>query len=104
MASQGKASGMKSAYELALERLEQEGIDRPREEAISAEVRGEIGEVRRQAEAKLAELKILHADRMKTLLEPDKCAEQEDYYQRERQRIEADRDAKIEKLRRTPAS
>jgi hypothetical protein len=99
MASQGKASGMKSAYELALERLERQGIEPPREEALSAEAREQIAETRRQAEAKLAELEILHRDKMRSLAEPAKRDEQEDYYQRERRRIESDRDAKIEKLR-----
>jgi hypothetical protein len=94
-----RASGMKSAYELALDRLEQGGIARPREEALSTELRGEIAEARRQAEAKLAELEILHRDKLQTLAEPDRRAEQEDYYQRERRRIESERDAKVEKLR-----
>ncbi|HBL27012.1 MAG TPA: hypothetical protein DD490_09280, partial [Acidobacteria bacterium] len=62
MADKDKASGMKSAYELALERLEQRGVERPRED-FSAEVLEKIAEVRRQAEAKLAELEILHRDR-----------------------------------------
>lgn len=98
MADKDKASGMKSAYELALERLEKQGIERPREEALSAEVLEKIAEVRRQAEARLAELEILHRDRLgKT--DPFKRQEDEDNYVRERRRIEDDRDRKIEKLR-----
>ena len=96
MADKDKAAGMKSAYELALERLERQGIERPREEALSEEARGTMAEVRRQAEAKLAELEILHRDRLKGVWEPDKRQQEEDDYVRERRRIESDRDEKLE--------
>lgn len=98
MADKDKASGMKSAYELALERMERQGIERPREESFSDEKRTQIAEIRRQAEAKLAELEILHKDRMKTS-DPAKRLEDEDDYLRERRRVEEDRDRKVEKLR-----
>ena len=94
-----KASGMKSAYELALERLERQGIERPREEALSDEVRAQVAEARRQAEAKLAELEILHRDRLKASYDPAKREEEGENYLLERRRIEADRDRKIERLR-----
>lgn len=99
MADKDKASGMKSAYELALERLDAQGIERPREEALSEETREKIAEVRRQAGAKLAELEILHKDRMKILADPVKRAEQDDYYRRERRRLESERDEKIARLK-----
>jgi hypothetical protein len=98
MADKDKASGMKSAYELALERLEQRGIERPREQGLSAETQEKIAEVRRQAEAKLAELEILHRDGLRKG-DPFKQQDTEDNYVRERRRIEDDRDSKIEKLR-----
>ena len=99
MADKDKSSGMKSAYELALERMEKQGIERPREESFSAEVLQKIGEARSQAEAKLAELEILHRDRIRKVADPAKRQEDEDNYRRERRRIEDDRDRKIEKLR-----
>ena len=37
MAAKDKTTGMKSAYELALERMEKQGIERPREETFSDE-------------------------------------------------------------------
>ena len=58
---------MKSAYELALERLESQGIERPRQESLSEETRQRLNDVRQQAAAKLAELEILHLDRLKTV-------------------------------------
>lgn len=99
MAGSDKSSGMKSAYELALERLERQGIERPREEALSEEVRQQVAEARRQAEAKLAELEILHRDRLKGVYDPAKREEEEENYRTDRRRIEADRDRKIERLR-----
>lgn len=99
MADKDKASGMKSAYELALERLEKQGIERPREEGLSGEQREQVAEVRRQAEAKLAELEILHRDSLRKAMDPAKRQEAEEDYVRERRRIEEDRDRKIAKLR-----
>ncbi len=94
-----KPTGMKSAYELALERLESQGIDRPREDSLSAEVREEIAEVRRRAEAKVAEIEILHRDRLAKLGDPAQRDEERANFSRERQRVEDDRDHKIARLR-----
>ena len=100
MADKDKAAGMKSAYELALERLEKQGIERPREETFGDELREKIAEARRKAEAKLAELEILHQNRLKTILEPAKRQEEEEEYVRERRRIEDERERKIAELRK----
>ena len=100
MAEKDKAAGMKSAYELALERMEKQGIDRPREETFKDEVRDQIAEARRKAEARLAELEILHKDRLKAVYDPAKRQEDEEEYVRERRRIEEDRDRKVEELRK----
>ena len=97
MAERDKASGMKSAYELALERMESQGIERP--ESLGDEVRERIRQVRQQAEAKLAELAILHQDRMRKMLNPDGRQEESEEYVRERLRIEDDRERKIAALR-----
>jgi hypothetical protein len=102
MADRDKAAGMKSAYELALERLERQGIERPREDSVSEDTRKRMGEVRQQAEAKIAELEILHHNRLKSLYDPGKRREEEEEYVRERRRLEADRDRKLEKLRTPP--
>jgi len=98
-----KGARMKSAYDLALERLERQGIERPREEAFSDEVRREMAEVRSRAEAKVAELQILHRDRLKRLYEPEAREQEEEGYRRERRRIEDDRDRKLDALRRREA-
>ena len=94
-----KRSTMKSAYELALDRLEKQGIERPREDAMTEESRQRVAEIRRQAEAKLAELEILHRDRLKTIYDPAARQQEEDDYVLERRRIEAERDRKLDQLR-----
>ena len=91
---------MKSAYELALERMEKQGIERPREESFGDELREKIAETRRKAEAKIAELEILHKNSLKSVYDPAKRQEDEEAYHRERRRIEEDRDRKIEELRK----
>lgn len=93
-----KPTGMKSAYELALERMESQGIERPREEALSDEARREMADTRQKTEAKLAELEILHKDRLKTASHGER-GELEEEYRRERRRLEEDRDRKIARLR-----
>jgi hypothetical protein len=98
MTEKDKAPKVKSAYELALERLEKQGIERPSEE-LSEELRGQLAEIRRQAEAKTAELEIMHRERLKTTFDPAGRQGEEEDYVRERRRIEEDRDRKIEKLR-----
>jgi hypothetical protein len=99
MAAKDKTTGMKSAYELALERMEKQGIERPREETFSEEAREQIAEARRKAEASLAELEILHRDRLKMIYDPAKRQEEEEEYLRDRRRIEDQRERKVEELR-----
>lgn len=95
--SDDKAKTMKSAYELALERMEGEGIERPRE--LSEDTRRQIQEIRQKADAKLAEVQILHRDRLKRLGTLEARDQEEEDYLLERRRIEAERDQKIKKLR-----
>jgi hypothetical protein len=99
MAAGDKTQGMKSAYELALERLEKQGVERPRQDALTDEARAAVADARRQAEAKLAEIEILHRDRLKGMHDPAKRDEEEETYLLERRRIESERDRKIDKLR-----
>jgi hypothetical protein len=92
---------LKSAYELAMERLKK----KDREEGIEEELpltdsqKEEISELRRQARAKLAEMEILHR---KGLLEadPEKVPEIENNYQTDRSRVESRLASEIAKVRR----
>jgi hypothetical protein len=90
---------MKSAYELALERMASRGIEPPDSAAIDDATREKIAEVRRAAEAKLAEAEILHRDRLAALEDPVARGEAEEEYAIDRRRIEDERDRKIRRLK-----
>jgi hypothetical protein len=100
MSSDDKSRGMKSAYELALERMEAMGVERPNQEALSDETKAAIADARRFTEAKLAELEILHRDKMAKLDDATKLAEQDEFYRLEKERLTADGEAKVARLRR----
>lgn len=97
--SNDKSPRMKSAYELALERLESQGIARPKEDSLTDAQREQVAEIRRQAEARIAELEILHRDRLQHVHDPAEREKEEQEYVEERNRIEDQRERKIEKLR-----
>ena len=99
MATGDKAKGMKSAYELALERLESQGIERPSGTALTDEQKRAIAESRNLTESKLAELEILHRDQMTKLTDPVKRMEQEEFYERERESLTTDGEAKVDRIR-----
>jgi hypothetical protein len=93
---------LKSAYELAMERLRakdrEEGVDEPT--PLTDEQKRRIAELRAEAQARLAELEIL---RKKTVAEaagdPEKLAEIEEKYGIDRGRIESRLESKIDKVR-----
>jgi hypothetical protein len=94
-----ESKNVKSAYELALERLERDGIGRPRRETLTDEVRARMAEARQKAEAKLAELEILHQKKVRSITDPAERTRSEDEYSLERRRIEERRDRELERLR-----
>jgi serine phosphatase RsbU (regulator of sigma subunit) len=74
----------KSAWEIALEKLQQK----------------EIASVRQRSQAKMAEAEILHDDqRRKALQDPEALAKVEEEYRIERRRIEDARERDIERVR-----
>lgn len=92
---------MKSAWERALEKLDDAGIDRPDPESFSADQRQQLDEIRSRAEAQLAELKIMF-NKAQTNASPDQKQEIEANYRRDRDRIESKRDRDLERIRNTP--
>ena len=88
---------MKSAYELALERLDSQGIERPGD--LDAETRRQIAEARSKAEADLAKLEILHRERLAAHSDPREARRAEEEYAIDRRRIEDRRDRDIARLR-----
>jgi hypothetical protein len=93
------ASKIKSAYDLALERLEADGIEKPREEDLDPAILERISEVRKKTEAKLAQLEILHRDQRASTADPTELEKIEKEYTAERRRLEEKRDSEIERLR-----
>ncbi len=90
---------MKSAYELALERLEKQGIEPPRQDALDDDTRERMAEVRSKAGADLAQLEILHRDGKRKQGDPVEALKADEEYLVERRRIEERREAQLEKLR-----
>jgi hypothetical protein len=96
-----KDDAPKSAYELAMERLRKKDRDEGvQERAPTAAERKAIAEARQMADARLAEREILHASKMRGVLEPEAREALEQEYRRDRERIISDRDGKIEDARR----
>src|SRR5215211_3652983 len=94
---------MKSAFELAMERLRRSDADagiesRPLTEAQKAA----IAEVRNFYEAKIAEQQVLHQSRVRSTPDPAERAALEEAYRRDHERFASEREAKIAKIRNPP--
>ena len=92
--------GVKSAYELAMERFKKQdkeaGVER---KPLTDQQKAAIAEIRNFYEAKLAEADLLHQDKMLTTLDPAERAARDEEYHRDRERLSSERDAKIAKAR-----
>jgi hypothetical protein len=92
--------GLKSAYELAMERLNKQdaeaGIER---RPLTDGQKAAIAEIRSFYEAKLAEQEVLHQGRLRGTVDPVERAALEEGYRRDRERFVSERDAKIAKAR-----
>jgi hypothetical protein len=90
----------KSAYELAMARLRkrdrEQGIE---ERPLSEDKRTRIADVRRVLNARLAEREILYQSDRRRAGTPEELEKLEQDYQRDRERIASEREAKIEKIR-----
>jgi hypothetical protein len=90
----------KSAYELAMERLrrkdEQAGIVTG---PLSEQQKAEIAEARQFADARLAELKILHQSKIAAIFDPSILEPLEQEYRGDVQRVVDTRERKIAAIR-----
>lgn len=81
---------LKSAYELAMERLKAEdkksGVEH---KPLTDKQKQRIEELRQEAKAKLAELEILHRKQLDAATDPEKLAETEEHYKIDRSRVES---------------
>ena len=92
---------LKSAVELAMERLKKkdadEGVEsRPPTDAQKAD----IAEARNFYDSKIAEQEVLHQSKLRTTLDPAERDALEQGYRRERERLTSERDAKIARIRK----
>ncbi len=90
---------MKSAYERALERLQGQGIEPPRQGGLAPEVQARIAEIRQKAEARIAQLEILLQDRLRSTGDPAERETARQEYRSERRRVEERRDREIDQAR-----
>lgn len=90
---------MKSAYQLALERLEAQGVEKPRGEALTEATKQALAAARKLTEAKIAELEILHRDQMAKLTDPLKREEQEEFYLREHETLTREGEARVDRIK-----
>jgi hypothetical protein len=92
---------LKSSLELAMERLRRKdaeaGID---ERFVTDAQKAAIAEVRSFYEAKIAETEVLYESRMRASLDVAERDAFTDAYRRDRDRLNSERDAKVEKIRR----
>jgi hypothetical protein len=91
----------RSALEIAMERLRQkdaqDGVDRqPRTD----EQKAAIAEVRSLYDAKIAQADVLYRSAVVGILDETARARLDEEYQRDRARLQSDRDARVEKIRR----
>ncbi|MBZ0255245.1 hypothetical protein K8I31_04240 [bacterium] len=89
---------MKSAYELAMERLEKESPSGP---ALTDEQRAQLAEVDNKIEAKIAERKILAENELKqTMGNPAEIQAVKARMQEDLRRLEAEREEQKEAVRK----
>ena len=92
---------LKSAYELAMERLRKSDADAGIEsQTVTAEQKAAIAEIRNYYEAKLAEQQVLHQSTLRKTADPAAREALDAEYRRARERLSSERDGKIEKIRR----
>ncbi len=94
---------LKSAYELAMERLRDRDREQGLEQAapLSGDQKEAIAELRRKAEAKLAELQILHStDRSSAMADPEQLTKLEEHYETDRRRAQSSLESSIARVRR----
>ena len=93
----------KSSFELAMERLrKKDAADGVTASPITDQQKSAIAEVRSLYDSKIAEQNVLQQSAMRDLVTADAAQVDEvaRQFQRERERLASERDAKVEKIRR----
>ena len=93
--------GLKSAFELAMERLKKKDADEGVEsKPLTDTQKSEIAEARNFYDAKLAEQEVLYQSKRRALTELEAVEALDQDYRRERERMTSERDAKIARIRK----
>ena len=95
--------GLKSAYELAMERLRDQDREQGVEKTapLTSEQKEAIAELRREAEAKLAELQILHQKNLSSAMaDPQELTKLEERLEIDRRRVQSSLESGIARIRR----
>lgn len=94
----------RTAYEIAMERLRQkdaeEGVER---RPITDRQKAAIAEVRSVYEARLAQEEVMHRSELARTPDPEARAVLQSAYAHTRERLAAERDAKVERIRNEEA-
>ena len=91
---------LKSAYELAMERLRKKDADEGVvEHKLTDAQKAAIAEARSIHDARVAELQIVHRQKVLTTFEPAERDAIDEQYRRDLERFANDRDAKIRAIR-----
>ncbi len=95
---------MKTAYELAMERLRKNDREAGIEErTLTDEQKAEIAEVRRVYKAKIAQEEVMVESKLRATPDPAERETLQSHLRHERERLTSEQEAKIEKIRqRTP--
>jgi len=95
---------MKTAYELAMERLRKQDSDAGIEErTLTDEQKAEIAEVRRVYKARIAQEEVMFESKLRTTPDPGERETLQLQLRHERERLTAEQEAKIEKIRQRPS-
>ncbi|HKD18790.1 MAG TPA: hypothetical protein VKG23_13140 [Thermoanaerobaculia bacterium] len=94
------AKAPKTAYELAMERLQASDPKGAKQRPLTAKQKEEIAEVKRAATARLAEREILFKDALKKMADPAERETAESNYLTDRRRIDEDCERQVEAIRR----
>lgn len=91
---------LKSAFEIAMERLQQQDADAGvTHRTLTDAEKAAIAELRNFCEAKLAEQEVLNQSRLRRTMDPAGRDAIEAEWRSDRERLTAERDRKIEKVR-----
>jgi hypothetical protein len=94
----------RSAVEIAMERLRQKDVqDGVEHQPLTADQKAAIAEVRRVYAAKFAQAEIMHNSALAECFDPAVREALEESHRRDRERLTAERDATLERIRRENA-